>query len=60
MSRLAHQAELLKLSRLLDLSPAELPMLATMPPAAIRQLRERIDCLDVRPHDPKPPIFQRF
>ena len=41
MSRLAHQAELLKLSRLLDLSPAELPMLATMPPAAIRQLREQ-------------------
>ncbi len=41
MSRLAHQAEVLKLARLLDLSPAELPMLSRVPADAVRSLREQ-------------------
>ena len=41
MSRLAHQAETLKLARLLDVDPAQLSMLAKTTPEAIRALREQ-------------------
>lgn len=41
MSRLAHQAEILKLARFLDVSPEQLAMLDEVPSDAIRKLREQ-------------------
>ncbi|WP_043766001.1 hypothetical protein [Algiphilus aromaticivorans] len=41
MSRLAHQAEILKLARFLDVAPEKLSMLDPVPAEAIRRLREQ-------------------
>lgn len=41
MSRLAHQAEILKLARFLDVAPEKLSMLDSVPAESIRRLREQ-------------------
>ena len=41
MSQLAHQAEILKLARFLDVAPGQLDMLDPVPSDAIRRLREQ-------------------